>query len=435
LNANDWFFSYVESLRARIRELEKVCGKSIPTPESDSASTMHEAFQTSNPADYVRAKSHDQRYQNVSQEHSGIAQLRGLAPPLQGGSLPQEDLASLGLTGITPDDHLEIDDTQSLKVQDPPANSSSMIIPILSTNEDLDDGENDYVVVDAMGAHWGSPVADCKGPRRQSNDYFGPSSAVGFMSQVQCAVSSTGDGSPGTEVQEEIASSTHSRTTNPSEVCEMPSYQAMHPPSTTRFRAKQFLDAAEYSIPPRREADILVESYLNGVHSLYPFLHRASFIQRYLQIWEPERKSSSKNRSQSTTDDRLFYCQLNAVFALGSHFSPFLNAYEKISTSKVFHDRSRRLLGFDLLARGSIELVQTLLLMAQYLQSTEMSGLCWNVVGLAIRVAQSIGLHLSPSDSTDGHATRSRFGAFESTSQIDIEMRRRVWGGCITLDM
>jgi hypothetical protein len=87
-------------------------------------------------------------------------------------------------------------------------------------------------------------------------------------------------------------------------------------------------------------------------------------------------------------------------------------------------------MSFDLLARGSIELVQTLLPMAQYLQSTEMSGLCWNTVGLAIRVVQSIGLHLGPDDPTHGYATGRKL----EDDQVAMEMRRRVWGGCITLD-
>jgi hypothetical protein len=84
-------------------------------------------------------------------------------------------------------------------------------------------------------------------------------------------------------------------------------------------------------------------------------------------------------------------------------------------------------LTFQLVGRGSLELVQTLLLTAQYLQSTQMWGMCWNLVGLAVRLAQGIGLHLNPSDS-------SKHSGAQSSSLLDEEMRRRVWGGCVTLD-
>ncbi len=94
--------------------------------------------------------------------------------------------------------------------------------------------------------------------------------------------------------------------------------------------------------------------------------------------------------------------------------------------SRVFYARAKSLLSFDMLGRGSIGLVQALLLMGQYLQSTESSGLCWNVVGLAIRVAQRIGLHLGPSDSTHGYATCGRSGGLQGMDQMEIEIRRRV---------
>jgi hypothetical protein len=62
--------------------------------------------------------------------------------------------------------------------------------------------------------------------------------------------------------------------------------------------------------------------------------------------------------------------------------------------------------------------------MSQYLQSTDMPGLCWNIVGLAIRVGQSIGLHIPRVSSSNQ----------SKEAVLMNELRKRVWGGCVTLD-
>ncbi|KAK3897730.1 fungal-specific transcription factor domain-containing protein [Staphylotrichum tortipilum] len=75
-----------------------------------------------------------------------------------------------------------------------------------------------------------------------------------------------------------------------------------------------------------------------------------------------------------------------------------------------------------------IELVQLLLLMGFYLQSTEKFSKCWNITGLAIRMAQNMGLQLSPADA------RRRSLLTVSPTQLESEMRVRVWYGCVLLD-
>ncbi|KAF7542453.1 hypothetical protein G7Z17_g11559 [Cylindrodendrum hubeiense] len=188
-----------------------------------------------------------------------------------------------------------------------------------------------------------------------------------------------------------------------------------------------------FSVPPRQKADSLIESYWASVHSLYPFIHQPSFEKRYLTVWNPQNGSESRHPSPSqrpgcydTVHDRLFYCLLNIVFALGALFNPDINPLDRDRLSRPFFERSKALLDFDLLAQGSLPLVQTLLLMGQYLQSTDMSSSCWNIVGLAIRVAQCIGLHHEPR----GYCQGGR----QKVDQLETEMRRRAWTGCVFLD-
>jgi L-cystine uptake protein TcyP (sodium:dicarboxylate symporter family) len=67
---------------------------------------------------------------------------------------------------------------------------------------------------------------------------------------------------------------------------------------------------------------------------------------------------------------------------------------------------------------GSTQLLQALILMAQYLQTLNLSNRCWVVVGMAIRVAQGFALHLD----------------VEGESQAQREERRRTWYSCVLLD-
>lgn len=189
-------------------------------------------------------------------------------------------------------------------------------------------------------------------------------------------------------------------------------------------RLQDLIEKVPISLPTRAEADALVEGYFTGVHSLYPFLHRGTFEARYSKIWEPSPEKPTDSRWKLGPEDRTFYSLLNAVFALGVPFTSFIAPKDRAETSELYFNRAMGMLNFGMLAQGNLELVQTLLLMSQYLQSTDMPGLCWNIVGLAIRIGQSIGLHIPRAS----HGSQSK-----DTARLN-ELRRRVWGGCVTLD-
>lgn len=182
-------------------------------------------------------------------------------------------------------------------------------------------------------------------------------------------------------------------------------------------------DLQDFILPPRSIADHLVDCYWTSVHTLYPFLHRIEFMKIYDSLWaaKPAFNGTMQAIPGRRAPGRLFRCILNLVFAFGCQFSESITPSRRESSSDVFLKRARELLHFDVLDSGSIELVQALALMGQYLQSTKYPNRCWNVVGLAIRVAQGLGMHM------------------EATSQnrasiIEREMWRRTWHGCIVLD-
>lgn len=192
------------------------------------------------------------------------------------------------------------------------------------------------------------------------------------------------------------------------------------PPSGTSYKTASLeplppreSDADNFVLPFRRNADNYLHCFWNFVHPLFPILHKPSFTARYKSLWE------SQSPVGESDENVTFIPTLNLVFALGCQFSDLVPAEKKTKAAAAFYGRSRTLLHFDILGSIQVTVVQWLLLSALYLQSTSLATTCWTSVGLAIRLAQNLGLHLEPS---------------VIECQVDREMRRRVWHTCVVLD-
>lgn len=181
-----------------------------------------------------------------------------------------------------------------------------------------------------------------------------------------------------------------------------------------------------YDLPPRQLADYLLDCYFNKIHRLYPFVHKPTFLYTYKILWNSEVESngegllSGMGLGDPSVSPSIFHCALNILFALGCQFSK-LDCQTRESTSEEFFQRAQRLLSALFLGEGSLALVQTLVLTAQYLQGDESPARCWNLIGLACRMAQGLGLHSLKAD--------------EGKSAAELQMRKRIWHGCVMLDL
>ncbi|KAH8201566.1 hypothetical protein TruAng_004258 [Truncatella angustata] len=190
-----------------------------------------------------------------------------------------------------------------------------------------------------------------------------------------------------------------------------------------------FSHSESFSLPPRSLADHLLDRFWTKVFYLYPIFHRPAFEQAYQNIWKTEGEvnltsefsgvglGSSPDGEANTI---LFHCALNTIFAIGATFSD-LSPAPKDTAAKSFLHKAKSFIGLDLLETNNIGVVQCLLLLAVFLQSTPFPTRTWNAVGVACRVAQGLGLH-----------TEAPKG---DRSQLEIEISRRTWHGCVILDM
>lgn len=226
---------------------------------------------------------------------------------------------------------------------------------------------------------------------RATQGFFGSSSAASFIRQIKIAV------------EEKAASQV--RRASESALGNVPRSTLM----STRTTQPKFTN---YVLPPRKIADGLMEVYWKLVFPLYPLVDRAQLSAAYEKIWTGE---------NSDYDENMLMCTFNVIFALSCQLSEVIKLEEREASADVFFSRAKELLHFNLWHSGSAELIQCLLLMGQYLQSTNSAHQCWIVVGLAIRNAQSLGLHLPQ--------TISSFPNLR-----EQQLARKLWYGCILMD-
>ncbi|KAE8320136.1 fungal-specific transcription factor domain-containing protein [Aspergillus transmontanensis] len=275
--------------------------------------------------------------------------------------------------------------------------SSASSVTTRDTTHDQDDAG-----VTAMGLTIGPLDRD----QNTSREFFGDSSTVAFIQQLQHSIPPTFTG-PG---------SGHEA---PCRSIDLHNFDR-HPKLPTEPNSSVEL------LPPRPLADHLVDCYFSKIHTLYPFVHKDAFFSAYRSLWAPSESIRSTNTVHGlgigdiAVNHTTFHCALNAIFALGCQFSNVVQA-QRETTSEAFYRRCKPVLDVEYLEGGDLAVCQTLLLITHYLQCSRTPSRCWHVIGMACRLAQALGLH-------------SDLGN-ERRSFAEIQLRRRVWHGCVMLDL
>lgn len=272
------------------------------------------------------------------------------------------------------------------------------------------------------------------GPRNDNGDdeipsFLGASSAVGFMKEVYGVFE--GDRQDVSVVSHDTPGST----------------DTLLPATSSWFDDRSADGDVHHAmhdllLPPRRTADELLHFYFNVVHPEMPVFYKPSFLQRYVRTFKLLLEIFSRNRysyerlwtgsppppdgqerafgteRKVTTSDLLFHCMLDIIFALGHVVRSLKTRTSSGSAQQTFIKRANRMLTLDLIGKPSLQLVHTLILMARYYQHQGLSNRNWIIVGMLIRIAQGLGLHMD----------------VPGESQAQREERRRTWCACTTLD-
>ncbi|KAI1852938.1 hypothetical protein JX265_012966 [Neoarthrinium moseri] len=178
-------------------------------------------------------------------------------------------------------------------------------------------------------------------------------------------------------------------------------------------KTSSFEQCSPLFLPSEADTRRLVSYYFTNTGLLFPYLHEASFISEYDQL-----VANGFKRAR-----RTWLGLLHMVLAMSSNTLAVHSIEEREQRnveSEMFYRCAMLLCDRQALRGTSVETVQYLLLMTQYLQGTQMSFQTWTIHGLAIKAALSLGLH--------------SMEASRKLAPLEQEIRKRAWYGCIVLD-
>lgn len=148
----------------------------------------------------------------------------------------------------------------------------------------------------------------------------------------------------------------------------------------------------------------LLDTYFANYHVSYPFVHEGTFRAQY-------------NELIPRPDKRSWEMLVYTILALGA----WTLGDAQTDLDEVLYQKASSY-GQDnsIFESASLTLVQALLLLSNFAQKRNKPNTGWNYLGLAVRMALSLGLHRE----------LPQWGI----SLLQREMRRRVWWGLFIFD-
>ena len=167
-----------------------------------------------------------------------------------------------------------------------------------------------------------------------------------------------------------------------------------------------------YFIPAEAETRSLMKSYFDYIGSLYPYVHEATFSRTYEEM--------RRNNFKEVRRTWLALFNMVLALAIGVPYNSDVTVEQRTEKANVYYQRAMILCKEQMTRGTSLEVVQFLLLLVQYLQGTRQSLQTWTVHGLAVKAALQLGLHSNE--------------ALKRFSPLDREIRKRTWYACVVLD-
>ncbi|OAX79804.1 hypothetical protein ACJ72_05876 [Emergomyces africanus] len=178
------------------------------------------------------------------------------------------------------------------------------------------------------------------------------------------------------------------------------------------------------NVPTRRQSHILYKGFMSGVHAISPVVHPPSILRKYRAFWNWYENAAE---SGEPCPDPSFIPLLYAIWYGGSvtisHWTirDEFDIKSRAALSEVFHDEVNRWLRKISFPRSPSMHGLKAFLLVQTILSREEEPLASSLfVSLALRVAQTMGLHRDP----------AQFGI----SACQAETRRRIWWHIVHMD-
>ncbi|KAI2008618.1 hypothetical protein LOZ39_005584 [Ophidiomyces ophidiicola] len=178
------------------------------------------------------------------------------------------------------------------------------------------------------------------------------------------------------------------------------------------------------NVPSRRQSNILYKGFMSGIHAISPVVHPPTVLRLYQYFWE---WYDSRGVSRNPYPDPAFIPLLYAIWYGGSVTISLRTIHAEFDVgsrahlSGPFHDEVTRWLKKITFPRNPTLHGLAAFLLVQTILSKEEEPLTSSLfISLALRVAQTMGLHRDP----------AQFGILA----CEAETRRRVWWHIVHMD-
>ncbi|WEJ94490.1 lactose regulatory protein lac9 and GAL4-like protein [Yamadazyma tenuis] len=181
--------------------------------------------------------------------------------------------------------------------------------------------------------------------------------------------------------------------------------------SLNSTRLEDLLDNSEFQ-------SLMVENFFEQYYQVYPIINQKRFFKNYNRFKETANVNFEDHKMIS------FMILLNTILALGVWCK--FGEYSKIHTyyyQKVKEFSSK----INMFEYSDTQLLDSFVLLSNYVQKTNKPNTGWSYLGLATRVATSLGLH---KEVRTDKLTNNNLQVFE-----ELEIRKRQWWGMYFFDV
>lgn len=399
------------------------------TPEPRSSSQVEAPNPLSLPSEpkdrqTPEADERDAKITPEPQSHQNAEVSNSSAPPSEvaDGEMPEDKMNEKGTTEPQPYEDSEVSSSSVLSDE-----SMDEAMPDSERNEKHPPGSQPYEGVEVPPSVLSNEAKDGEKPDSETNEKRTAGTQPYEETEVTPSVlpneSEDGEMSEDSRNEKikdlsfmaELKRTILCRTDNSKQGSSVESRDEMNRPTrprkvTTDRKAGAADDDVDVSLlPERKHADRLVSIYLTREYVNLPILDLSSFHSKYRALFSEEVELEG--------DTDIFAATLNMVFALAS-----LTMHpDKQNVAETHFTRAENLVPLGGFRGESVGHVQIHILSSQYLLAMNDLGAAWQSIGNAIRIAQSLWLHLGS-------------GSQHLTMQHDRELARRLWYGCIVME-
>ncbi|KAH6618851.1 C6 transcription factor-like protein [Boeremia exigua] len=151
-----------------------------------------------------------------------------------------------------------------------------------------------------------------------------------------------------------------------------------------------------YDLPQMETAERLLSCYMSKVHDSFPILPRKTFEDQFRKYFTALSNGNAPRLSPK------WQAILNLVFAIGAKYSHLSKAsWQADSRDHLIYQARARAFGLNdstMTTHPDVPQIQSLGLLAFYWLSVGQVSRAWTIIGLALRYAYTLGLHVRNED-------------------------------------